>query len=84
MIDRETAIQWAKEAGFPPYEIELKHYKEQLQALITRAMNEAFEEAALVCDKESRKRVKDSMFGIWSSVAQCGYDIRALKQEPPK
>jgi len=49
MIDREQAIQWANDAGFVGSIISLGYElatPEQIQALITRAMNEAFERAA--------------------------------------
>ena len=47
MIDREQAIQWAKDAGIEDRRTGYWLAKpEQIQALITRAMNEAFERAA--------------------------------------
>jgi hypothetical protein len=47
MIDRETALSWAKDAGFGTYSMDaLLCTARDLQSLITRAQNEAFEQAA--------------------------------------
>lgn len=51
MIDRETALSWAKEAGFPnSCEFVLCDWQEEFQAIITRAQSEAFEQAAKICE----------------------------------
>lgn len=75
MIDRETAIQWAKDAGFFRLstsevvfgEVRPKH----IEALITRAMNEAYEQAA----KQVEHICKEGG-GTY------GDAIRALKEQP--
>lgn len=73
MIDRETAIQWAIEAGCWPT---LDHLGfdttgEEIQALITRAQNEAFEQAAQLASDGD-----DQLMGDWHSER-----IRALKEQ---
>lgn len=75
-MDRETAIQWATDAGFgrikgPP----LFHLvtPEQIQALITRAQNEAYEAAA---------ERSDAFVYMSLNFETLSQDIRALKQDP--
>jgi len=68
MIDRDTAMQWAKDAGIEDRRTGYWLAKpEQIQALITRAQNEAFERAALICDSD----------GLYMT----SLEIRKLKQE---
>lgn len=53
MIDRETAIQWATDAGFVPSFLSRGFFlgtPVALEALITRAQNEAYEAAAKRAD----------------------------------
>ena len=51
MIDRETAIQWANEAGMINFGgANWQCVTDQIQALVTRAQNEAYEQAAEYCE----------------------------------
>lgn len=79
MIDREQAIQWAKDAGAgtpdalygrTDYIVMTLH---EIQALITRAQNEAFEQAAKQVDHIQK-------YGGGT----LGDEIRALQQETSK
>jgi hypothetical protein len=86
MIDRDTAIQWANDAGCHVMQLVVDREgnrapptiiasAEQIQALITRARNEALEQAAELC--ECADNANDH---AWHAADQ----IRALKQEQPK
>jgi hypothetical protein len=71
MIDRDTAMQWANDAGFVGSIISLGYElatPEQIQALITRAQNEAFETAAT--------NIKENNTAMTDMLAN---DIRSLK-----
>lgn len=77
MIDKEKAIQWAKDAGFVSSIISLGYdlaTPSSIQALITRAQNEAFEQAALLFNQPYME-----YFG-----GNIQDEIRALKQESSK
>lgn len=90
MIDRETAIEWAKDAGFSTKNpgngefvcamhstgrwVGLQSY---IEALITRAQAEAFEQAAQACENKE----------VWNMDAPgetAAYTIRSLKFKEPK
>jgi hypothetical protein len=78
MIDRETAVQWAKSEGFQQSYLSQGYWvatPEQIQALITRAQNEAYEESA------SRSECRRYMSENFVDLAQ---ELRELIQELPK
>lgn len=70
MIDRETAKQWANEAGMINFGgSNWQCVTDQIQALITRAQNEAYEQAA--CKMQSNNTAITDIFAA---------EIRAIKQ----
>ena len=75
MIDRETAIQWAKDAGFRDNFGYFLAKPEEIQALITRAQNEAYEQAINACDHYKSMEPEDMAL-------QCQKHIRSLKTHP--
>ena len=82
MIDRDKAIQTAKEAELPycVYKDGETYFDgvevEQLQALLNRVRNEALEGAALACEKVNLE------YGEHPEMAlTCAQRIRALNQE---
>lgn len=80
MIDRDTAIQWAEDAGFvcaAPDGMWFS-YAHEIEALITRAQNEAFEQAAMTIELYDDATMKGD-YMLDSS--ECAGIIRALKQE---
>lgn len=77
MIDEKTAMQWAKDAGFEFWTGEYDYYQctaEQIQMLIGRAMNEAYERAAALAENG-----EDRLMGEWQAAR-----IRALKRKQQK
>ena len=75
MIDREKAIQMAKDAGFGLSYLCQGYWlatPEQIQALITRAQNEAYKEAA------SRSECRRYMSENFADFAE---ELRGLKQD---
>jgi hypothetical protein len=85
MIDEKTAMQWAEAVGinFATYVgitgkkntvTEGSVVVEKIQALVHRAMNEAYERAAALADNG-----EDRLMGEWQAAR-----IRALKQKPLK
>lgn len=76
MIDEKTAMQWAKDAGLTDslaHEDRVYGTLTEIQALVTRAMNEAYEMAAI--------NIESTNYAM-KNILAC--DIRALKQDPQK
>ena len=81
MIDRETAIEWADDAGFKDEFLVWTVTTEEIQALITRAMNEAYERAATEIEFYDDPTTKNA-YVIDSS--ECTWIIRRLKKRGGK
>lgn len=79
MIDRDTAIQWAADAGVEDTRTGYWLFTlDHLQILIARAQNEAFEQAAMTIELYDDATMKHD-YMLDSS--ECAGIIRALKQE---
>lgn len=81
MIDREQCIQWAKDAGIwvDSHGHSIVSTTEALQALITRAQNEAYDAAAKIAETPISGEQDDITMEAKDRAAE---EIRALKQEP--
>ena len=78
MIDRQTAIHWAMDVGFVGGKTTMVATPEEIQALITRARNEAYELAIAACLE--RPEPDDDPLAFDDAYSACAYAIRALKQ----
>jgi len=79
MIDREQVISWARDANIRYEYGEWTATTEEIEALITRAMNEAYELAAKKCVEELDCHIPVSMWGTRESLSNCIQAIRKLK-----
>jgi hypothetical protein len=75
MIDQSTAISWAKDAGFRDNFGYWLAKPEEIRALITRAQNEAYQEAA------SRSDCRRYMSENFADFAE---ELRELIKESPR
>lgn len=84
MVNRETAIQWAKDVGFEDWGrgADFHSDAEEIQALIVRAQNEAFEQAASIANGMMTPKEKPDDYNSWCQGTNEAADrIRAMKQE---
>jgi len=82
MIDRETAIQWATDAGFVGSStFILSEWGDEFQALITRAQNEAYKKAATTIQLIDDETMKGEYM---LDASECAGIIEALIQEMTK
>lgn len=82
VIDRETAIQWANEAGMINFGgANWQCVTDQIQQIITRAQNEALEASAKIAETPIIGEQDDITMEAKDRTAK---EIRALKQELPK
>jgi len=88
MIDEKTAVDWAINAGFKFWSDEHDCFEgeiTEIQALITRAQNEAYERAASTCNAMLQPTSEYKNYKSWcAGTNDAAERIRALKQEPPK